>query len=617
MVVEKMSVTNNIIIGSILAAVIILAIIPAAAAYTVTNVQSTTISSDNGPINLTIDSISDGDPITIIISSSNQQISGGSISLPTITMPFRLKSGTSTETFSSSGISDASMTVSRNDGSAVTMSGSSFTENYNINSGQYTISVAGTQTSSQTQVRFSVSGQANLTTPSTETISLPLSSAISGIVTIEVDGGTSTFTKTFTITPPSSETTTVTSGDTVPLTVTSSVSPSGGGSSTLQISSGTTVTLPSGNGNTGSIYVAPVSGSVPSTTFTSGSTTFSFAGQAVECGPSGTQFSGAGTTISFTLTPSQWATALSNAGGSTAGLTVRYYDPTTSTWIGVPTTVDATTYTVTGTITHFTSYGVFSQEPTITVGGQDASSSNGVVAAAAAPPAILAPTGYSPTVVTLSHDSQGILTLDYTLETDPAAGFSAALGVSKGTGVVSGAGQPVREIAVTPLSPIAVNTSLKQGGNTLTFSGFAVEGEPAGTRLVGGNATISFALNQTQWAAALSQVDGNTAAIMIETYNNATNTWAPLATTTVDTNTYTISSKVPQLGTYAVYYQTSSPVGGQGVSPQITSTPAANDEKLVTPAANTQSGGPEASTPAVDQGVVGNLVLWIQHFIGH
>ena len=475
--------------ATVLATVMVLALIPAvSASYTVTNNQPSILSSDSGPLLLTLNSVHDGDPFTITIRSPDLPIylPKGTYTFPTVGVPFGLKPGTATEYFSSTGLSDVTVTVSRDDGSAVTMSGSSFTEHYNINPGAYHVSISGTQTNSHPTVQFTISGTINLLNSgssgsgssesgssgagSTETVNLPLSPDLAGTVNVEVDGGANTFTQTFTITPPS-----------------------------------TGSTAPEGPETSG--YSAPPAG-------------------------------------------------------------------------------------------------------------------------AGAPPAILAPTGaYSPTVVTLAHDSTGTLTQDYTLETDPTAGFSAAFGIVKGTEVLSGTGHPATQISVTPLSPAQANATISQGGNTFVFSGYGIDCEPSGAQFIGGSATISFTLNQSQWSAALAQVDGNTAAMTIEMYDPTTNTWTPV-TTVVDPATYTISAKVLHFSNYALYFPGSTPLPA-GTPVQTSSTPAAvtsapttSPQNTVTTAAAGPLVSPSAlptgpSSPATsDQGLVGNFVQMVQHFFG-
>jgi hypothetical protein len=619
---------KSIVLGIAVAAIIFLAAIPAVSAFAVANSQSTTLTNDNS-IALQITGLNSGDQFKFEISSPNQQTSGGTVTLPSVTVPFALQQGSATETLTTSGVTGASMTISRNDGSAVILTGASFTSHDNIYKDTYSLQLAGTQTSSQINIDFSVNGTIS-NTPSlsgaSETLSVPLS-GISGIITINVyNGGTSpVFTQTYTIVPAGSvqqtvtgTTTTTTSGNPATIItnpITAQVT-TGGVSSTLVVPASTEVASGS-SAQVTTLYVAPVTAAVPASTFSSSGTTFAFAGKAVECGPSGTQFSGGSVTLSFTLTPSEWASAVKQANGDTAGITIRYYDAPSNTWISVPTTfsVGASSITVTAQITHFTTFGVFSQAPT-----PDLSASGGGSAAAApaaAAPAMLAPVGYSATAVTLSHDANGVVSQDYTIETDPAAGFSSAVGISKGTQVISGTGQPVGEVSATPLPPGTPNASFSRGGSTFVFSGFSVGCEPAGTRFVGGNATISFSLTPSQWAAALGQVDGNTAAMTIQNYNNVSNTWLPVATT-VNTDSHTVSAQITHFSTYAMFYQ---------VTPQTVSTSAPTvasqssqavgaSEPGATPIA-TMLAPPETTQSPGDQGIVGNFVQWVQHLVSH
>jgi hypothetical protein len=172
--------------------------------------------------------------------------------------------------------------------------------------------------------------------------------------------------------------------------------------------------------------------------------------------------------------------------------------------------------------------------------------------AAAAPPALLAPTGISPTTVTIQHNPEGKVLADYVIETDPAAGFSSAVNIGIGTTVRSSSGQPVAEISVTPLNPTTVSAVAQSG--VFTFSGLSVECEPSGAQFSGGSATISFTLTPAQWADAISKVNGNTAAMTIQTYDPATKSWAEI-TTTVNPVTHTVSAQVTHFSTYALFYK--------------------------------------------------------------
>jgi hypothetical protein len=615
-----MRITKNIIIASMLAAVIVLAIIPAVSAFTVTsNPTSSTLVNNQGPITLTINNLNNGDPIKLIVTASNLQTTGGTFSLPTISMPFGLQAGTATETLTSSGLTGAStVTVSRDDGSQVQFSGSGFSDNFNINSGSYTVSVDGAPTSTT----FTMAGNVS-SSSSTATISLPLSTTFTGTITIEVDSGSSAVLspQTFTITPWTPQTTTQISTTTTSVTSPSTVVSVNASSTDPNIAVAITgISLSAAGTITTTTYqnLAPSTLSAYQSVVTlQGATVNNVAYTLVITKPAGVTETGSAT-ISMSV-PTSWITAQGGIANvrvihtSDTGYTnvLSVQSSTANTPAAGYTTL--TFYSPTGLCT-FTLISITPVNSPSSL-NSDFNPDNGPAPAAAAPPAILAPTGYSPTVVTLSHDANGMLLQDYVLETDPTAGFASALGISKGTTVVSGANQPANEISLTPLSPSTVTTALSQGGKTFAFSGFAIDGEPTGTQFVGGNVTVSFSLNQSQWAAALTQVDGNTAAMTIETYTNASG-WTPIATT-VNTDTYTVSASITHFSTFALFYQVTAP------SPQnqVTSaaTPAA-EEPLSAPVVVVATTLPSPETnpgTAGNQGVVGNFVQWIQHLVSH
>lgn len=93
--------------------------------------------------------------------------------------------------------------------------------------------------------------------------------------------------------------------------------------------------------------------------------TFSFLGYAVECSPAGATFSPA-IDLTFTLTAEEWAEVMEKVGGKAENLVVKWYNPSTSAWESVPTTVDTVHHTVTASITHFSTYGLFSDSTIVT-----------------------------------------------------------------------------------------------------------------------------------------------------------------------------------------------------------------------------------------------------------
>lgn len=92
---------------------------------------------------------------------------------------------------------------------------------------------------------------------------------------------------------------------------------------------------------------------------------FSFLGYAVECSPAGATFSPA-IDLTFTLTDEEWAEVMEKVGGKAENLVVKWYNPSTSAWESVPTTVDTVHHTVTASITHFSTYGLFSDSTIVT-----------------------------------------------------------------------------------------------------------------------------------------------------------------------------------------------------------------------------------------------------------
>ena len=234
--------------------------------------------------------------------------------------------------------------------------------------------------------------------------------------------------------------------------------------------------------------------------------------------------------------------------------------------------------------------------------------------AAPAAPALLAPPGISPTTVTLQHNQEGQALADYVIETDPAAGFSSALGISAGTTVVSSTGQPVSEISVTPLDPAVVTDIAAAQGGVFSFSGFSVECGPSGTQFSGGTATVSFSLTPAQWAEALGKVNGNTQAMTVQFYDPVAKSWVEVPTV-VDPVTHTVSAQVTHFSIYALFYKSTNEVStspqtyGNLVSPTPTSMPAPITSKpMLAPPSTTETPGLPG---IVVIGVVGLVGLFI------
>lgn len=317
-----------------------------------------------------------------------------------------------------------------------------------------------------------------------------------------------------------------------------------------------------------------------------------------------------------------------NKAGTTVGIdykvtgTVSAGSPATS-------TLSLTMADVTGTVTIEVFQGatsVFQQTFTVTApptpaptpqsgSGDDTGGPSGPAGPAAGPvaPAQLAPPGVSPTSVTFQQNEQGQVLGNYMLETDPAAGFASQLDIEAGTQIVSATGAPVNEISVTPLDP--ATTPEQAGGNVYSFSGLSVECEPSGTQFVGGSVTISFEMTDQQWADALAAVNGNTAAMTIEFYDAATQTWVEVATT-VDPVTHTVSAQVTHFSTYALFYKpvtaTAPQTFGEIVQQTAVSTP-------VVTATGTQAPAPmlaPTETPTQQGGILDGLFKWISDLFG-
>ncbi|MGB7787874.1 hypothetical protein [Methanoregula sp.] len=232
---------------------------------------------------------------------------------------------------------------------------------------------------------------------------------------------------------------------------------------------------------------------------------------------------------------------------------------------------------------------------------------------------LLAPPGISATSVTIQHDTGGKVLNDYSVQTDPAAGFSSSVDITTGTTVLTSAGQPVDTVSVTPLDPTAVPAAAATQGGVFSFSGLSVECEPSGAQFTGGSATISFSLTPQQWADALTKVNGDTAAMTIQFYDTSAKTWIGIPTT-VDPVTHAVTAHVTHFSTYALFYTITSE--SASASPQVTAsqnTPSAPAGSSVTPASvvtpvNTLNAPP---VPTRSPGLPGFVVIAVVGFVGY
>jgi hypothetical protein len=631
--------------GIILVAFLCLAAIPAASAFTATlaSPANTGVSVSNGnTIDVQIGGLVGdpaGDSLTYRVYSTDLAVTRNSVTFSGLKIPFSFKDGSVTTNLVTSGISNPSLAVTRqSDGTQVTVTGTNVSH-FNVKKDTYTIVITGTPTGSTASVDYSVSGViSDAGGAGPVTLSLPISNINTGHITVEVDqGATKLLSDTFTIvtpTPTPGQTTTATlplSGGVVSTTTTVQTDASATVSSAVVVNSGTTVVASDGTTPVSQITATTVDpASVPQTSVIQSGKAFAFAGVAVEYGPPGTKFVGGSTTISFTLTPDQWTTAVNNAGGNPNNLVIQTYNKTSSTWEAVvPTTVNQATYTVSAQITHFSTYAVFAQtqpssgQPTGPSGGGGGGTTGGATSGATggllAPPQengqqLLAPQGISATSVTIQHDTGGKTLNDYTISTDPAAGFTSSVGITQGTTVLTSAGQPIDTVSVTPLDPKSVPSQTNTQGGVFSFSGLSVECSPSGAQFTGGSATISFSLTPQQWADALTKVNGDTSAMTIQFYDTTKNTWVGI-TTNVDPVSHTVTAQVSHFSTYALFYKLTSESTSAPSSQTTTAASGTTSTAIATPAHTLNA--PPAPSTTQSPGLPGIVVIGVIGIVGY
>jgi len=241
--------------------------------------------------------------------------------------------------------------------------------------------------------------------------------------------------------------------------------------------------------------------------------------------------------------------------------------------------------------------------------------------AAPAAPAQLAPMqGTTTTTATIAHNEEGQVLADYTIETDPSAGFASQVDIQSGTTAVMGPGtpnpgQPVGEITVTPLDPATVTIDTATSG-TFSFSGLAIECGPEGAQFSGSPVTVSFTMTAAQWADALAAVNGNIAAMTIQTFDPATNAWVEVPTV-VDPVTHTVSAQVTHFSLYAVFYKSEAAAGVKTIGELAQVTPF---QPRVTTAAPAVTPAPTqmapVATPTQQGGIFDGIVNWFNSLFG-
>ena len=277
------------------------------------------------------------------------------------------------------------------------------------------------------------------------------------------------------------------------------------------------------------------------------------------------------------------------------------------------------TYTITPYVSPYTTRASGGGEESSDTGGGAPSAPEAPAAPAA--PAQLAPVqGTTTTTATIAHNQEGQVLADYTIETDPSAGFASAVDIQTGTTAVMGpgtpnAGQPVGEITVTPLDPATVTATTATTG-TFSFSGLSIECGPTGAQFTGEPVTVSFSMTAAQWAEAIAAVNGNTAAMTIQTFDPVANAWVEIPTV-VDPVTHTVSAQVTHFSLYAVFYKSEAAASVKTIGELAQVTPY---QPRVTTAAPAVTPAPTqmapVATPTQQGGIFDGIVNWFNSLFG-
>jgi PGF-pre-PGF domain-containing protein len=325
--------------------------------------------------------------------------------------------------------------------------------------------------------------------------------------------------------------------------------------STIDIPAQTTVTLPAGATNQISVASASVTpSSNPS------ETTFSVVpGLAVDADPSGTTFSNP-VTISFTVTPAEYASVLTQAGDNPSGITIKYQEPGSTTWTTLQTTVTAsgTNYVISAQTIRFCTFAVFSAP----VSGGAGSSINAESGSGSSGPSsldITSPGGTAGQTVTFAIGQSLSGNANYAIETVSIVSSqtlgSTDLTVSDATLVTTPPGNGRITDGVVAIEPVSVNPSAITSG------------------------TISFAVSGT-W---LSQ-HGLTPQNIVMMRNDGSG-WTELPTTFVgqNGNAYTFTATTPGFSYFAITTR----LNATAVNATATMSPKVNMTQTYAPAVPT------------------------------
>lgn len=401
---NAMKTQNHMVFGILLVAVMLLTAIPAVSAAPTAILLSPADPNNvhtGDVVSIQVAGLPGGDAFKYRITSSDMQMPGNSVSLSSINMPFAFTSGSSTTTLITTGVTMGSnpLTVkyagTEYKPPAV---GNTVTAHQNIKAGNYDVTIAVlTKTATLTGIDYSVEGTVS-GAQALSTLSFALPAVNSGHFTVEViDNGATLLTQTFTIPVPAtpipdnggSEGYGGSTGGAgaaqeappaqlAPVGIlgtaatilhneegkvladyTIETDSKAGFSSALDVKSGATVVAGTPPSAVGLITITPLDPAVAPGLAAAQGGVYSFSGFSVECEPSGAQFSGAPVTLTFTLTPAQWAEALAKVDGKKENMVIQFYDAASQTWIDVPTVVDPVTLTVSAQITHFSTYALF------------------------------------------------------------------------------------------------------------------------------------------------------------------------------------------------------------------------------------------------------------------
>ena len=291
--------------------------------------------------------------------------------------------------------------------------------------------------------------------------------------------------------------------------------------------------------------------------------TFKFVeGCTYQFGPKGATFAPA-ITLTFEIPEDVWK----NLDRENNDFTVKWYNEQTGQWEDVPTTAIPGTRWVEATITHFSTFALFTvpiapePKPTQSSGGGGGGGGGSGSPVSPEPPISYEEKG------SLMTDSNGIMARSVVISATDGVG---SLFVPSGVKALDANGNPLSEISIRPLA--SDKMPAVPAGAVFMFAGYVYEAGPEGATFEPA-ITLTFDIPEDVWNA----LDLNGRQLVVKWYNKQTGQWEDVPTT-VSRSTRSVDAKVTHFSTFALFTEpvtTTTPTDTE--TPKTPTTPPAGD----------------------------------------